>query len=246
MNFAGEKIWIIGASSGIGKALAHELHQQGAELILSSRSKEQLEQINAELGKKHTLHPLDISDCDQVNEVAKAIPDVDRIIFMAAVYEPASIKNMDIDFARKLMDINFMGALYLTQAVLPLFEKQQSGQLVFCTSVAGFTGLPDGQPYSASKAALINFAESLHAEADDYLDVKIINPGFVRTPATDKNNFNMPMRIEPEQAAKAIAKGLKRNAFEIHFPKRFTLLMKALSVLPYWLKLKLTKSFSNS
>ncbi len=244
MSFSGETIWIVGASSGIGKALAHELHRQGAVLLLSARNKEQLDTLNSELGGHHRILPLDVSDYNQVTGAAKRISIVDRVIFMAAVYEPGSIKDMDMTFLRQLMDINFMGAVYLTKAVLPLFEKQQSGQLTFCTSVAGFTGLPDGQPYSASKAALINFAESLYAEAEDYMDVKIINPGFVRTPATDKNEFKMPMRIEPEAAAKAIARGLKRRGFEIHFPKRFTLMMKALSVLPYWLKLRLTKSFS--
>jgi short-subunit dehydrogenase len=130
------------------------------------------------------------------------------------------------------------GAFNAVHAVLPILKSQAHGQFVLCGSVAGYCGLPNGQPYSATKAGVINLAESLRAE-EGHLDIKVINPGFVRTPLTDKNNFKMPMMIEPEEAAKIIVKGLQSKKFEIHFPKRFTFLMKILSVLPDFLYFKI-------
>ena len=244
MNFKNEHIWVIGASSGIGEALARELAGQGATLILSARREEELQKLNDELGGEHHVMPLDVADSEVVqqamDQVSERIPRLDRVIFMAAIYNPGNISKMDVDFAKKLVEVNLLGALYTSYAALPVFEKQQGGQLVLCGSVAGYTGLPGGQPYSATKAAIINFAESLHAEVDESIDIKVINPGFVRTRITDKNQFHMPMRIEPPQAAKAIAKGLQAKAFEIHFPKGFTLMTKFLRLLPYPLTFFLT------
>lgn len=248
MSFKGEHIWIIGASSGIGAALAKELAGKGASLILSARREEELEKLNHELGGQHLVLPLDVSDHEAVSQavesIKKQVKTLNRAIFLAAVYKPAEINQRDAEFARKLVEVNLLGPIYTTYALLPLFEEQQSGQIVLCGSVAGFTGLPSGQPYSATKAAVINFTESLYAEAADYLDVKVINPGFVRTRITDKNKFHMPMRIEPEQAAKHIAKGLKSRGFEIHFPKLFTMMVKLLKVMPYPLSLWLTRKMA--
>ncbi len=245
MDFSGEHIWIIGASSGIGEALAHELSAQGATLILSARRKQELEALNKTLGGTHYVYPLDVSKAEQVREttqaIAKNVGCLDRVIFMAAIYKPADISARDYDFTKTLVEVNLLGAIYVTYALLPVFEAQQKGQIVLCGSVAGYTGLPGGQPYSATKAAIMNFAESLHAEAKAYLGVKLISPGFVRTRITDKNTFSMPMRLEPPQAAKVIAKGLKARAFEIHFPKGFTFIVKFLRFLPYPISLWLTK-----
>ena len=244
MSFKGENIWIIGCSSGIGEALARELSTQGATLILSARRAEELTNLNNELGGKHHVMPLDVSDNDAmvstVEKISSTVKTLDRVIFLAALYRPNDVRKMDVDFAKKLIDVNIMGVIYTTYATLPLFDKQKKGQLVLCGSVAGYTGLPGGQPYSASKAAIINLAESLYAEAEDYVDIKLISPGFVRTRITDKNQFHMPMRIEPPQAAQAIAKGLKASAFEIHFPKRFTMMTKLLKLFPYSLTLFIT------
>ena len=248
MSFQDEHIWIIGASSGIGEALARELAARGATLILSARREEELQTLNSELGGQHLVYPLDVANNDQVTAAAQYISDtierLDRVIVMAAVYRPNDINKMDIAFAKKQVDANVMGTIHCSFAVLPIFDTQQSGQLVLCGSVAGYMGLPGGQPYCATKAAVNNFAEGLYAEVPDYVDIKLICPGFVRTRMTDKNNFHMPMRIEPDRAAKAITKGLKQRGFEIHFPKAFTLMMKFLRILPYSIALKITRSMS--
>ena len=245
MPFTGQHIWIVGASTGIGRALAYELFATGASLILSARSEDALHELNEELGGNHLVMPLDVADIAQINRVAEiiadSVPQLDRVVCLAALYQPAPIKNMDLGFAQQLFDVNVLGTMAVAQAVLPLFRQQPKGQLALCGSVAGYVGLPNGQPYSASKAAIINFAESLRAEVDEVIDIKLINPGFVRTPMTDQNDFEMPMCIEPEEAAEAIAQGLKSRAFEIHFPRKFTFIMKCLRALPYPLQLFLTR-----
>ena len=235
--YAGKNIWIIGASSGIGRALAIELASQGATLALSARSEDKLQVLNEELGGVHTVLPLDVADDKAMVKAAQSLPHINSAVFMAAIYAPAPLSQLDIEAARQMVNINLNGAFNTVHAVLPILRKQGYGQLSLCGSVAGYRGLPNGQPYSATKAAVINLAESLRAEERD-LDIKVINPGFVRTPLTDKNNFKMPMIIEPEDAAKIIAKELQSSRFEIHFPKRFTYVVKLLKILPSWLFFK--------
>ena len=246
--FHQEVIWIVGASSGIGRALAVHLAAQGARLVLSARSREALEALKAELGEGHLIYPLDIADIQQTQLTAQAIraavSRIDRVIFLAAVYTPMPLASLDLAATRHMIDVNLFGAFNLIHAVLPLLKAQNKGQIALCASVAGYVGLPDGQPYSATKAGLINLAESLRAECGPGLDIKLINPGFVQTPMTDKNDFSMPMMVRPEAAAKAIADGLIARPFEIHFPKLFTWGMKLLRALPYIFSLPLTRTFT--
>ena len=234
---AGKYVWMIGASSGIGRATAVELAAQGAILALSARNADKLNALQAELGEQHPVLPLDVTDTQAVIKTVarmqEIFPRLDSVIFMAAIYDPTPFTRLDIKAVLQIININLTGAINLVHAVLPLLRQQGAGQLVLCGSVAGYRGLPNSQPYSATKAALINLAESLRAE-ERQLDIKVINPGFVRTALTDKNDFKMPMMIEAEDAAKKIAQELLTKRFEIHFPKRFTYLMKLLAVLPAW------------
>ncbi|HTK85748.1 MAG TPA: SDR family NAD(P)-dependent oxidoreductase [Patescibacteria group bacterium] len=235
-NIKDSRIWIIGASSGIGRALAKELAARGAIIVLSARDSVALIDLKAELGVQHAVFPLDVTDDESVADVAETVTDsgrIDSVIFMAGQYKPGAVAEMDLDTAHMIVEVNLNGALNVVNAILPRMIEQKAGQIALCGSVAGYCGLPRGQPYSATKAALINFAESLRTEvAGSGIDVKIINPGFVHTPMTDQNDFKMPMVIETDEAARAIADGLTRSAFEIHFPKRFTFLMKVLRLLP--------------
>jgi short-subunit dehydrogenase len=235
-NYEGKNIWIIGASSGIGHALAVELAKQGAALALSARSADKLQSLNADLGGNHHIFPLDVADADAFVRSAKAVQEkfskLDSVIFMAATYNPAPLSEADIRAVHNLININLNGAIHTVHSVLPMLKKQKYGQLALCASVAGYSGLPKGQPYSCTKAAIINLAESLKAE-EPGLDIKVINPGFVRTPMTDLNKFKMPMIIEASEAARIISKELLTKKFEIHFPKKFTCLAKLLKFLPY-------------
>lgn len=242
-------VWIIGASSGIGCALARELSARGAILALSARRKDELEKLNSELGDHHKVFVLDTTDAAITIRAAQAIRAafgrIDRVIFLAAAYAPMKMDALDIVATKGIVDINLTGAFNLVHAVLPILKTQPvKGQLALCGSVAGYIGLPLGQPYSATKAAIINLAESLHAECNDNVDIKLISPGFVRTPLTDKNDFTMPAIIEPEKAAKEIAEGLLLQRFEIHFPKKFTRVLKLLQLLPYALSQRLTRKIN--
>lgn len=229
-------IWIIGASSGIGRALAVELSRRGHSLVLSARRAEKLAALNAELGDRHVVAPLDATDSAAVSKIHDGIKKLDGVVYMSGAYDPKPVHDIDLETARTIVDVNLMGVLYLVDCVLPRFLDVGKGQIALCGSIAGYSGLPMAQPYGATKAALINYAETLRLEtADKGVDVKLINPGFVETPMTDKNDFHMPMKISPQAAARAIADGLEKKAFEIHMPKKFTRLLKLLRILPYGL-----------
>lgn len=241
MTFQGENIWIIGASSGIGLELAKLLSRQGANLALSARRKDELEKIEG----GHHIFPLDVADGDELLRTAKAVKEcmgkIDRIIFMAAIYAPTALDSLDLKQTKAMFEVNVLGAFHLIHAIIPILKAQNHGQIALCGSVAGYIGLPKGQPYSATKAAIMNLTESLRAEMPASIDVKLISPGFVATPMTAKNNFTMPMIITSEEAAIAIAKGLKKRAFEIDFPKKFTFILKLMRLLPYFITSKLIK-----
>ena len=239
-------IWIIGASSGIGEALARELASRGALLALSARNREALKNLRDSLNNEnHKVFDLDVSDAVLVErtiaEIRGTFGKIDSAIFLAASYSPMNSDKLDLSITRQIVNVNLLGAFHVVNSLLPVLQDQSHGQIALCGSVAGYVGLPSGQPYSSTKAGIINLAESLVVELPKTIDVKLINPGFVRTKLTDQNDFAMPMIIGPNEAAVAIADGLLKSQFEIHFPKRFTYFLKLLRILPYWLLLKITR-----
>lgn len=240
----GQYIWIIGASSGIGAATARTLSQAGANIILSARRESELNEVRESLvGANHQTLAFDVSDYTETKQAFKTIKRLDRVLFFAAVYDPSEKGRNDITFIHKSLQVNIGGVYNMLNVVLPFFESQGHGQVNLCGSVAGYFGLPNSQPYASTKAAIANLAESLRVEYQDKnIDVKLISPGFVRTPMTNKNDFEMPMMIEVEEAAQYIAKGITSSRFEIHFPKRFTWLLKLLRSLPYCLSFRLSKN----
>lgn len=241
-SFSGKHVWIIGASSGIGASLARELAEQGAHIILSARREDKLAELSESLEGNHTVLPVDCGDSDAMIKAGSSIEKLDSVIFLAAIYTPHSQKPKDIEWVHSAINVNLGGAYNTVHAVMPIFEKQGYGQIVLCGSVAGYRGLPYGQPYCSTKAAIINYAESLKIELEDKkIDVKVINPGFVETPLTDKNDFEMPMMISVEEASKSLAKGLLSRSFEIHFPKKFTYIMKIIDILPRFIYFPLAR-----
>jgi short-subunit dehydrogenase len=220
-----------------------ELSRRGADLTLSARRGDELEKVSRALARAPRIIPLDASDEGAVNQAAQSSGPFDSVIFLAAIYNPGLIENIRIEDAKLTVDINIHGALNTINAVYPAMREAGKGQIVLCGSVAGYCGLPNSQPYSMTKAAIINLAQSLKVEAERHnIDVKLINPGFVRTPLTDKNDFNMPMIVEPVDAARIIADGLVRSRFEIHFPAKFTRLVKLLSIMPYGPYFKISRN----
>jgi len=242
-SYEGKTIWIIGASSGIGWALAKELHRLGAFVILSARDEEALEELSQQLGSRLSIAPLDVRNIEAIKECFDRIgkqTDIDSVVFMAGIYKPLKISEIKPAEISDMLATNLQGAMLVVRQVLPYFLSRKKGQIALCASVAGYRGLPNAQPYGATKAALINFTETLRIEcANTGVDIKLINPGFVKTRLTDQNAFTMPSIISSEQAAKFIADGLQKKNFEICFPKKFTFAMKALALLPYSLYFRL-------
>lgn len=232
-SWLGRRVWLIGASTGIGAALARELHRRGAVLALSGRHEASLQALGL-LGAMCV--PCDVT-CQPSIEAARdrllaAWGSLDMVIYLAGDYVPMSADTFDLAVARRVIATNFDGALGVTGAVLS--HLGPGGGIAFVASVAGYRGLPRALCYGPGKAALIHFAECLYGDlAPRGVGVWVVNPGFVATRLTDKNDFAMPALMTPEQAARAILAGFAEGGFDIHFPKRFSRLMKLLAHLPY-------------
>jgi len=235
-SWSGRTVWIIGASTGIGRATASKLHELGAHVVVSARSAAPLQAFVATHPGSHAV-VLDATDRSAVHEATAQVVQqhgrVDLAVYCAGTYTAMRATGFDLDTALRHVEVNYIGALYLLDALLPQLLKQaaagQGGHLSLISSVAGYRGLPKSLAYGPTKAALINLAETLYLDLNPKgLGVSLVNPGFVGTPLTAANDFKMPGLITPEQAAAEMIRGWERGDFEIHFPKRFTLWMKAM------------------
>lgn len=240
-------IWLIGASEGIGRALAKQLAESGARLALTARNQARLGNLLAELpGHNHVLAPCDITDeaaLQQAWDSVRAAGSLDVVIFNAGVYEPMAADTFNLVRAQQMMQVNFSAALPLLSHIVPYFVSRRAGHIALVGSVAGYRGLPAAIGYGASKAALIHLAENLRCDLKKFgIKVQVINPGFVATRLTAKNNFAMPSIITPERAAQHILQGLASARFEIRFPFLFSTAFKVLRLLPYWLYFRLVSS----
>ena len=220
-------IWITGASSGIGKALAIKFAKEGWKVAISARRENLLNEI-AKTYNDIFPYPLDVTDskkCELVfNSIKERFKNVDISVFSTGIHDPKSEKSLDLNKVRQIMEVNFFGTINSVNAVYKYYKERKSGQISIVSSVAGYRGLPAGGAYCASKSALTSFTESLNFDMKrKNVRVSLISPGFIKTPMTDQNDFPMPMIKTPEFAAEEIYNGLvKKNAFEIHFPKSFT------------------------
>ena len=232
-DWRGRTAWLVGASTGIGQATASALHARGARVVVSARSAASLQAfVEAHPGAQ--ARPLDVTDPAALRQAADAIVAehgrLDFVFFCAGVYTPMRATAFDLAGALQHQQVNYCGALYLLDAVLPHLLAQRGGHLSLVSSVAGYRGLPKSLAYGPTKAALINLAQTLYLDlSPSGIGVSVVNPGFVRTPLTAGNDFHMPALITPDEAAGEILCGLARGEFEIHFPKRFTRWLKALS-----------------
>lgn len=243
-DWRGHRVWLVGASAGIGAAMARELAHRGARLALSARSADKL----AALGIADALLlPCDATDATALrvarDTLVMTLGGVDLVVYLAGDYVPMRAEEFDLATAERLLTVNFNGALRLAAAVLG--DLPPGGGIAFVASVAGYRGLPRALCYGPGKAALIHFAEVLHLDlAPRGIGVWAINPGFVATRLTAQNDFAMPALMTPEAAAAAAVDGLATGKFEIHFPKRFTRVLKLLSLLPYGLYFPAIRRFT--
>ena len=236
-----KKIWITGASSGIGKAVAEKFAAEGWKVAVSARRKELLQDMAKD--KNISSFPLDVTDRSQINSVfqniLKEFGNIDICLFSSGTYEPKDEQNIDPDKIKNVMNVNFLGVIDCVKTVEEYFKNKKTGHISIVSSIAGYRGLPNSSGYGPSKAALTNFCESIYFDFKKFgVRVSVISPGFIKTPLTDKNEFPMPFLKTVDYAANQIFNGLvKSNAFEIHFPKGLTLTLKFLRILPYKLYL---------
>ena len=244
-DWAAQRVWIIGASSGIGAALALALLERGAHVAVSARRAAPLHALAAGHPQARVLD-FDVTECSACDpagdELFAAWGGIDLVVFCAGAYAPMRAWELDRDGIDQLLDINLRAPMRLAARLIPRLLKQGGGALAFVSSVAGYRGLPKAAAYGPTKAALINFAETLYLDlAPRGVSVFLINPGFVATPMTAANDFAMPALISPQQAATEIIAGFARGRFEIHFPRRFTRWLRLLRILPYSLYFALVR-----
>ena len=232
-----KNIWITGASSGIGKALAIKFANEGWQVAASARRESLLKELSNQYTNIQSF-PLDVTDSDKCKSVFKDIVEkfenIEICVFGTGIHDPQSEKKFNLEKIKKIMEVNFFGTMNSINSVYDYFGQRKVGQISIISSVAGYRGLPAAGAYCASKSALTSYAESLHFEMKrKNVRVSLICPGFIKTPMTDQNDFPMPMIKSPEFAADQIYNGLiKKSGFEIHFPKVFTFFMKILRILP--------------
>jgi NAD(P)-dependent dehydrogenase (short-subunit alcohol dehydrogenase family) len=244
-NWKGQCVWLIGASTGIGRATAERLYAMGARVVVSARNAKALKSF--ELENPGALGvTMDVTQAASVSAAAEKTLEhlgrFDLVLFAAGHYQAMRATEFNLEDALKHQNVNYVGALYMLDAVLPVLLRQKAGHLSLISSVAGYSGLPMSLAYGPTKAALTNLAETLYLDLQPLgIGVSVINPGFVETPLTSQNKFEMPGIITAQQAAEAILTGWRAGSFEIHFPKRFTWSVKLLSHLGYSTYFKLVR-----
>ena len=237
-------IWITGASSGIGKAVAIKFAENGWIVAASARRENLLNELK-EINENIHPFPLDVTDIDKCKLVASSIinqfRNIDICLFGTGMHDPKSEKKFNLEKVREIMEVNYFGTMNSINSIYDYFSEKKNGQISIISSVAGYRGLPAAGAYCASKAAITSFAESLNFDMQmKNVRVSLVSPGFIKTPMTDQNDFPMPMIKSPEFAANEIYKGLTiKNGFEIHFPKTFTYFIKFLQILPSSIYFKL-------
>ena len=237
-------IWITGASSGIGKALAIKFAEKGWTVAASARRENLLEDLNKFNSNIYSF-PLDVTEIENckliANKIIEKFGGIDICVFGTGMHDPKSEKRFDLNKIREIMEVNYFGTMNSINSIYEYFSEKKNGQISIISSVAGYRGLPAAGAYCASKAALTSYAESLNFDMKmKNVRVSLISPGFIKTPMTDQNDFPMPMIKSPEFAANEIFKGLtEKKSFEIHFPKAFTYFLKFLQILPSSIYFKL-------
>jgi NADP-dependent 3-hydroxy acid dehydrogenase YdfG len=234
MNFTGKRYWLVGASEGLGLALAQRLAQAGADVIISARSAEKLAQVAADIPRARAV-PVDVGNAASVQSAAAEVGEVDGLVFLAGIYTPTTAQNWNAAEVEAMCDINFTGCARVVGAVLPAMIARGSGHVVITGSLSGFRGLPGAIGYAASKAGTMVLAECLYADLRGTgVRVQLGNPGFIRTRLTDKNDFKMPFLMQPAQAAEEMFTLMASRKFSRSFPWAFAAFFRLGNFLPDW------------
>jgi len=234
-EFAGKRYWLVGASEGLGLALAQRLSSAGAELVLSARSPDKLAEAVALLPGRATPVPCDVASSASVRDAAEQAGQLDGVVFLAGVYWPMKAQDWDAQAVETMCDINLTGCARVMGAVVPGMVKRGRGHVVITGSLSGFRGLPGAIGYCASKAGTMSLAESMYCDLRGTgVDVQLSNPGFIKTRLTDKNDFTMPQIMEPGQAAQHMFDHMLTDRFSNSFPVPFAWVFRLSQFLPDW------------
>jgi short-subunit dehydrogenase len=232
-SLAGRRYWLVGASAGLGHAIARKLADEGASLVLSARNAAELQALAGQLSTECMVAPCDVQDRSSVEAAIRAAPPIHGVIFCAGVYDPLRAQDWDAEKIETMCDVNFTGCARVLGAALPSLLDQGHGHIVLIGSLAGLRGLPGSQGYGASKAGVIHMAQQLRVDLpSDRFTVQLMNPGFIRTRLTDKNAFPMPFLMSPENAAHRIVQAMHTRRFSTCFPGRFAALFHLIGLLP--------------
>lgn len=233
MDFSGKRYWLVGASEGLGRALAHELSALGAELVLSARDRDRLAALQVGLPGPSDIVPADVRDSADVARAAKKAGRLDGVIYLAAVYWPTKSAEWQADRVEAMLDINLTGAARVLGQIVPRFAAEDRGHIVIIGSLSGFRGLPGAIGYGASKSGLMHLAEDIHADLHrTKVKVQLINPGFIKSRLTDKNSFQMPFIMGADAAAAQVVRAMRSNRFQSNFPRVFSWLFRGANFLP--------------
>jgi len=240
-ELSGKRYWLVGASEGLGAALAAKLSAVGADVVLSARNSNRLAEVAEGLPRPADIVPVDIADDASVAEAAKAVGDIDGVVLLAGVYCPMPATEFKAEDAVKMADVNFTGFLRVLGHVVPQMVEKDSGHIVITGSLSGFRGLPGAIGYGASKAGVMSLAESMRADLwRTGVRVQLANPGFIKTRLTDKNEFKMPFLMTPEEAAQEMLELMfDEDAFDRHFPRVFSWVFRVSRFMPNWLYYRL-------
>jgi NADP-dependent 3-hydroxy acid dehydrogenase YdfG len=234
-DWAGKRYWLVGASEGLGLALAQMMSRAGVEVILSARSPERLAEAVAAMPGPARALPVDVADSASVAAAAATLGRIDGVVFLAGVYWPTTAQGWDAGQVEAMCDINFTGCARVVGAVMPGLVAQGHGHVVITGSLSGFRGLPGAIGYAASKAGTMALAESMYCDLrGSGIQVQVANPGFIRTRLTEKNDFAMPFLMEPDQAARAMWEHMNTDRFKVSFPTVFSWLFRLSQFLPDW------------
>ncbi|WP_298841629.1 SDR family oxidoreductase [uncultured Roseobacter sp.] len=235
-SWHGKRYWLVGASDGLGAALARQMSAAGAHVIVSARSEDSLKSVVADLPNEGSYQTVDVSDDASVAAAAEAIGEIDGVVFLAGVYWPFGSTDWDAEKATAMADINFTGLMRVMGHVVPAMVARDSGHIVITGSLSGFRGLPGSIGYTASKAGTMSLAECMYADLRKTgVQVQVANPGFIKTRLTDKNTFRMPFLMTPEEAADYMFRHMETRRFKLSFPRVFSWVFRGSQLLPDWL-----------
>lgn len=239
-SWQGKRYWLVGAGDGLGAALAHRMSRAGAHVIVSARSEDKLKDLVASLPNEASFQTVDVSDDQSVVAAVEAIGQIDGVVFLAGVYWPFAAQEWNAEQANAMADINFTGLVRVMGRVVPQFVSRNAGHIVITGSLSAFRGLPGSIGYTASKAGTLSLAECMYADlCQTGVEVQVANPGFIKTQLTDKNDFQMPFLMTPEEAAEHMFQHMNSKRFKKSYPGLFSLLFRGSQFLPDWLYYKI-------